>query len=211
MRLLEGAVLALCVLLAGRSAGAQESSPAPPPARPRAAPARRDPVAVEGATLLLASGAGAAIGVVLLATASEPETCGLTGCFERPDNHQRKIGTAVLGAGIGAALVGAPVLLEGLVGPVPRDSDRRSEPMLLTGAALTASANALVGLGVGYMVADPTDYADGVAAGLFVAAGCMLAIGVPLWIRGAARVKRGAEKAPKVLLGPASASLRWRF
>ena len=208
MRLLEGAVLALCVLLAGRSAGAQERSSGPP-----ATPARRDPVAVEGATLLLASAAGAASGVVLLATATEPETCGLTGCFERPDHHQRKIGTAVVGASIGAALVGAPVLLEGLIGPTPRDSDRRSEPMLLTGAALTASANALVGLGVGYMVADPHDDADAVAAGLFVAAGSMLSIGVPLWVRGASRVKHEPEKAPvpKVLVGPATAALRWRF
>jgi hypothetical protein len=74
-------------------------------------------------------------------------------------------------------------------------------------------------MGLGFIAADPSSEADGAGAALFVMAGCVVAMSVPMWIRGATRVTPGAT-APRprpadvraeLRLGPTGAALGWRL
>lgn len=171
MRLLAASGALAAVALASGPASATESDPL-----------------FDAGLAATALGAGAVVaGSFVLETTHGPTLCGVTGCFTTRSYEGRRIGGAVVGAGVGAAALGVPALLAGL-GPRPGAGERRSEPRMLTGFVLTDQGMALLGAGIGLMVADKGTWVGtwtGPMAAIFMAGGVTsLAVGIPLWASG---------------------------
>jgi hypothetical protein len=155
---------------------------APPPLVPTAPPpplrATAKPLAPLGTGLTVAALASLGLGTGLLVAGKNGETtCGLTGCWQRPDIPKRVAGSAFLAAGAGMAAVALPTALYGAAsdGKVRgRTDEKRVRAALVLGS---------LGLGVG-------------AAGVTVAAqdrslthalghrGVGVGVGVPLALLG---------------------------
>jgi len=128
------------------------------------------------------------------------ESCGLTGCFRRPDRAARVAGAGLFGAGLGMGAVAAPVLARAL-DPGNVSAWHHSEPMFRAGIWLTTIGVGLGGAALGAHL-QGTAEGGGAASGADFAAvmfavggGALLLSGVPLWLVGGARAEAPDERA----------------
>ena len=185
---------ALVSILVPGLARAQQQPPTPPDL---------DPLTPTGIALSTASVAAIVGGLALRQSGIDGgagEYCGFDGCFERPNHNRRVGGAALLGGGIGAALIAAPVTVAGLWDD-PR-GPRQSEVGMTFGVVTTAAGLSLASGGIAAMIeeasrpqgdtfpsADVAAYdmrseATVPAVASLIGGGALLAVGIPLWAWG---------------------------
>lgn len=118
-------------------------------------------------------------GAIVLGTSGGEQYCGIGGCVDRPDPRSENLGASLLGAGVGFATVGGL----GLLGTIdaPRGFERRkSQPLMLTGFALTSLAAASLGVGIGQATTYSEDTDLSTAWPFFMASSIAAGVGIPM-------------------------------
>jgi hypothetical protein len=155
-----------------------------------------------GALGVLALGAGA-IAYPVSSSAGE-EMCGLSGCFDRPDNDLKMGAVGLMAGGAALAALSIPVILTGYREQVParRSDDRMIGGVIVTGAGVASAAAGLASIMKEGNSSQPFDNHSEVATAavpLMLLGGGAIAVGLPLWISG------GADWEPPTLRRPVRA------
>lgn len=152
----------------------------PPPLPPTDEPAPSLDWLMPAAGTSLGVGAILAVsGAVVLGTAGGEPYCGIGGCLDRPDPRSENLGASLLGAGIGFAAVGGLGML-GALDPPKGFERRRSQPLMVSGFALTSVAAASLGLGIGQAVTYSPDTDLSTAWPLFMTSAISAGVGIPM-------------------------------
>jgi hypothetical protein len=180
-------------------------APLAPPLLPLAAagsPSAK-PLAPLGMGLTLAAALHFAVGAGLVAAGPHgAERCGLSGCYERPQIPVRVTGSALVAAGVGLAVIGAPVWIYGAVrdGGLP---PRRSEERARAGLTMAGLGLALGAAGVTLALqqkqishAAPGDAGGALALGATLAAvgGGLALASIPVAVTGSLPAQPSTEE-----------------
>ncbi len=194
------------------------------------APPAGDPLYPTGITLGIGGLLTTALGVGLLVGAgSLHHVCGLSGCLGLPDREAQNYGAAVLAGGATAAIFGGATAYFSGKGP---PSARRSNPRTVVGAVFTTVGVSVAASGLmnaanpyrnrvpiagevfppGEFVQQP--YTTGATLIFTLVSATFLAVGLPLWITGAAAPRGGlrsrdAENRLDLVPSAGGAALRW--
>lgn len=158
-----------------------------------------DPLVKPGLIVTSVGVASSLAGAVVSATAQGKEVCGITGCFRRNGAEWSVVGGALLGNGIALTSLGLPTLLAGIARERSPEAEIGSSKRT-AGIALTSSGLALMGTGIGAIVADASKgEVTGVGAGILIPT---LVVGSGLVIGGAVVWSRAGRVPDPPLTGP---------
>ncbi len=195
--------------------------PAPPPrwTPPRPLGTQPDAPAVDpllptgialGTLGALALGAGA-IAYPQSSSAGD-ELCGLSGCFDRPDNDLKMGAVGLMAGGAALAALSVPVIIAGHGDEVPT---RNSDPAMVAGVVLTglgvaSAAGSIASLAAQSRSIQPWDNnSEGgmVAVPMLLLGGGAIAVGLPLWVSGGADYEPPTLRPPDEPVEPGEADL----
>ncbi len=161
---------------------------------PQTASAAGDELVGSGVALGVGGGVSALVGVVVLAKARPPtEYCDVGGGCYYEVHTDKSLGYALVGGGVSLAAFGVPMaLVRGAESGTHEDVGA-----MQAGAWLTALGTSSVVAGIGGLVG-PEKRLEGEGALLVVGGGVLAAVGLPMWIGGAASVE-GATRPRSVV------------